>query len=60
MRCKCQICKKPTDWDTSYGFPEFIVCAACHDRFLEAFGWREAMEFIFIAGELRQKAINEE
>lgn len=27
---KCKICGRKTDWDSSYGRENFIVCPICH------------------------------
>ena len=35
---KCKICGNKTDWDSSYGRLDFIVCSSCHyelTRFIE-------------------------
>lgn len=29
MKYKCQVCKRTTDWDSSVGYEEFIVCNRC-------------------------------
>lgn len=35
---KCKLCKKKTDWDTSYGRPCFIVCSNCHRKLAKMVG----------------------
>ena len=34
---KCSVCGKRTNWDESYGYPEFTVCPKCHDNILKTF-----------------------
>ena len=29
---KCKMCGKKTDWDSSYGRPNFIICPVCHKK----------------------------
>lgn len=30
---KCKFCYKKTDWDSSIGRPNFIVCNSCAEKF---------------------------
>jgi hypothetical protein len=30
---KCELCYKKTDWDSSIGRPNFIVCNSCVEKF---------------------------
>lgn len=32
---KCKLCYKKTDWDSSIGRPNFIVCNCCAEKFAD-------------------------
>lgn len=32
---KCNICGSKTDWDSSFGYTEFIVCPVCYKRLVK-------------------------
>lgn len=51
---KCNICRRKTNWDESYGYKEFIVCPCCHKSLLELFkgDWHPTMRLIFTLGEV--------
>lgn len=54
---KCQICGKKTDWDSSVGMEEFIVCNSCFEEiknYLHA-DTCTTLDFIFICGHLRHE-----
>ena len=53
---KCEICKKKTDWDNSFGYEEFIVCGKCIKKMtkeVDDFDW--ILETIFRMGAIRRK-----
>lgn len=52
---KCEICKGKTNWDSSYGYREFIVCPKCHDRIYNyTKDFTTTMGIIFLLGDLRK------
>ena len=53
---KCQICKRKTDWDSSVGYTEFIVCNACERKLRKAIKGDTStmMSLIFACGEIRR------
>lgn len=54
---KCAICKKKTDWDSSYGYEEFIVCPHCFNRLSKnsPINFTTTMDFIFTCGQIRKE-----
>jgi len=60
MRTKkltCKICGRKTDWDSSCGYREFLVCNACEreiSRYCTSDG-AQSMTFIFACGEIVRK-----
>lgn len=58
---KCKICKKVTDWDTSYGKPKFIVCHDCFERLAKATerkfprGHNEIIRIIFEIADIKEE-----
>lgn len=59
---KCKICKQKTNWDESYGLPEFIVCPHCFEEMAEARPEKnfykkrnEIMKIIFTIGKQIEK-----
>lgn len=63
---KCQICKKKTTWDESYGKTNFIVCFKCFERLAKKTGKKfpEAqytiISIIFEIADIKNKSIKEE
>ena len=58
----CKICGRKTDWDSSVGYREFLVCNACEFA-LSRHDYKNkntltAMDFIFACGE-RVRELNE-
>lgn len=51
---KCAICSQKTDWDSSYGYEEFIVCPACFKRLISKYTPEDTMTFIFTCGQIRR------
>jgi hypothetical protein len=52
---KCQICQRKTDWDTSVGYEEFLVCNPCFEKLHQV--CKETaltMDFIFKCGQVRR------
>lgn len=35
MKIKCVKCGKETNWDTSYGLENYLVCSECFDKICE-------------------------
>lgn len=58
----CQICKRKTDWDTSYGREEFIVCNSCMRTLAKhnIENYTDVMGFIFGCAEIRRKVREEQ
>lgn len=54
---KCQICKRRTNWNESFGHESFIVCPKCEYRLRQFFGkdWFRSIELIMTLGELREE-----
>ena len=58
---KCEICKKATNWDISYGKPNFIVCPDCFERLAKATGEKfpqshsEIMRIIFEIADIKEE-----
>ena len=54
---KCQFCKRKTDWDSSVGPENFIVCNSCFYELAEndVNKMSSIFKFIFRCGELRSK-----
>lgn len=48
----CQICGKKTDWDSSFGRANFIVCPKCYFGLHEVLGLK-TLGTIFTLSELR-------
>ena len=54
---KCQICGRKTDWDSSVGMEEFIVCNSCCEKVkshLHADTYA-TLNFIFACGYIRRE-----
>lgn len=51
---KCAICKSKTDWDSSYGYENFIVCPKCHDTMTKEYTHSlfKTMDIIFMLGRI--------
>ena len=49
---KCAICKEKTNWDSSYGWKEFIVCPKCFEAIHKKYGLVETMDIIFTLGNI--------
>lgn len=54
---KCQMCDKTTDWDSSVGYPEFIVCNKCFDEMAHhnPKNYSDILKVIFWCGEERRE-----
>lgn len=54
---KCQICGRKTDWDSSVGVEEFIVCNACFEKVKNHLRTDAAttLDFIFACGYIRRE-----
>lgn len=53
---KCEICKKKTDCDSSFGYDEFIVCDKCVKKMtkeVDDFDW--ILKTIFRMGAVRRE-----
>lgn len=50
---KCAICNKKTDWDSSYGYEEFIVCPHCFEKLRAVDG--DVLDLIFACGQIRKE-----
>ena len=64
MRTKkltCKVCGRKTDWDSSCGYREFLVCNACERSISNYLGedYTPAMTFIFACGEIARKVKGE-
>jgi hypothetical protein len=57
---KCAICKEKTNWDSSFGYKEFIVCPSCFARIHKEYDIVETMDIIFMLGNIirEKKGIN--
>lgn len=61
---KCKICKKPTNWDESYGKSNFIVCPTCFERLAKATGKKFPkgqnliMNIIFEIANIREEKVD--
>lgn len=57
---KCQICGKETDWDSSVGLEEFIVCNSCDKKLhtLLHATYYDILKFIFACGQVRRDIKN--
>lgn len=56
---KCAICGKKTDWDSSYGKEEFLVCGDCMNKIGNAIGMSKfgyAFQTIIKIGEIKKEA----
>lgn len=53
---KCAICHEKADWDSSYGYEEFIVCRHCFDILSnrEIKKRQQVHDFIFVCGIIRK------
>ena len=59
---KCEICRKKTNWDSSVGLENFLVCNACFFQltnkcFELSNPYCSVFQFIFACGKVREKAI---
>jgi hypothetical protein len=55
---KCQICGGKTNWDSSVGIDEFIVCNPCVEKLrcdLHKDTYYEILKFIFSCGYIRRE-----
>lgn len=54
---KCQICGRKTDWDTSVGVEEFIVCNSCVEELKTRLHTNvsKTLSFIFACGYIRRE-----
>ena len=54
---KCQICGKKTDWDSSVGVEEFIVCNSCFEKVKSHLRTDACttLDFIFVCGYIRRE-----
>lgn len=52
---KCQICKAKTNWDTSMGKKDFIICKDCTDKLISRFGIGKFEAVIFAIGDIRRE-----
>lgn len=64
MRTKkmiCKVCGRKTDWDSSCGYREFLVCNACERTISNYLGedFTPAMTFIFACGEIARRVKRE-
>lgn len=60
---KCEICGKKTEWDSSVGLENFLVCNACffqltNECFEVPDHYASVFQFVFACGRVREKAIN--
>lgn len=51
---RCAICKNKTNWNSSYGYENFIVCPKCHDAITKEYTHNryETMNIIFMLGRI--------
>jgi len=54
---KCQICGRKTDWDSSVGMEEFIVCNSCCEKLKSRphADTSTTLNFIFMCGYIRRE-----
>ena len=52
---KCAICKNKTDWDSSFGYKDFIVCPKCFEIMHNKYGADKAMSIIFTLGKIAKE-----
>ena len=50
---KCEICKAKTDWDSSMGRPNFLICKDCTNKLLIRFGAGKFESVIFAISDIR-------
>lgn len=52
---RCAICNGKTDWDSSFGYNEFIVCYPCYSKLVPPDTDDEnALNFIFKCGKFAE------
>jgi hypothetical protein len=52
---KCAICGGKTDWSSSFGYKEFIVCYPCYTKLVPSNADDgDALDFIFTCGQIRR------
>ena len=54
---KCQICKRKTDWDSSVGYINFLVCNSCMYKMrtgVKGLEMTTRMDIIFTCGKIRE------
>lgn len=52
---KCAICRGKADWDSSFGYEEFIVCYSCYNKLVPPdTDDDDALNFIFACGQIRR------
>lgn len=52
---RCAICGGKTDWDSSFGYNEFIVCYPCYSELAPSNADDDnALNFIFTCGRIRR------
>jgi hypothetical protein len=51
---KCKICKQKTDWDSSMGVREFIVCPDCFGEMV----WEKQERCNLSGSEARERVMN--
>lgn len=54
---KCQICGKKTDWDSSVGLEEFLICNSCYQEITNNLhiDFSNPLNFIFACGIVRRE-----
>lgn len=54
---KCQICKRKTDWDSSIGPANFLVCNSCFNKLMkhDSHNFKTVFELIFACGAIREE-----
>lgn len=59
---KCEICKGKTNWDSSYGYADFLVCYNCFNRLTDhkLKNTEQVMNFLFKCGQIRKAKLEKE
>lgn len=54
---KCQICKRKTDWDSSIGPANFLVCNSCFNKLTkhDSHNFETVFKLIFACGAIREE-----
>ena len=58
---KCDVCKRSTDWDESYGKSNFIICPTCFERLAKAIEKEDKnliMNIIFEIADIREEKVD--